>query len=97
MCPRVHGPAFLNRACGLQRLARVRATSRPHARGSVARARRGPADPQRARPLCERARRYAAPQLYVMSTQTPAPPPAPVAALLSPVLWRMETPDRFDM
>lgn len=32
-----------------------------------------------------------------MSTQTPRPPPAPVAAFLSPVLWRMETPDRFDM
>lgn len=24
-------------------------------------------------------------------------PPAPVAALLSPVLWRLNTPDRFDM
>ncbi len=30
----------------------------------------------------------------------PAPcraPPAPVAALLSPVLWRLNVPDRFDM
>jgi hypothetical protein len=32
-----------------------------------------------------------------MSTQTAAPPPVPVAAFLSPVLWRMESPDRFDM
>lgn len=32
-----------------------------------------------------------------MSTQTPRPPPPPVAAFLSPVLWRMENPDRFDM
>lgn len=41
--------------------------------------------------------RYAPPQQYIMSTQTPNPPPAPVAAFLSPVLWRMENPDRFDM
>ena len=32
-----------------------------------------------------------------MSTQTVRPPPLPVAAFLSPVLWRMEAPDRFDM
>lgn len=32
-----------------------------------------------------------------MSTQTPKPPPKPVAAFLSPVLWRMNNPDRFDM
>ena len=24
-------------------------------------------------------------------------PPAPIAALLSPVLWRLNAPDRFDM
>jgi hypothetical protein len=41
--------------------------------------------------------RYAPPQQYVMSIQTPRPPPAPVAAFLSPVLWRMEGPDKFDM
>ncbi|GFH05756.1 thylakoid associated Ser/Thr-protein kinase stt7 [Haematococcus lacustris] len=41
--------------------------------------------------------RYAPPQQYVMSTQTPRPPPAPVAAFLSPILWQMEHPDRFDM
>ncbi|GMH32543.1 hypothetical protein BSKO_00377 [Bryopsis sp. KO-2023] len=41
--------------------------------------------------------RYAPPQNYIMSTQTPKAPPAPVAALLSPVLWQLEQPDRFDM
>jgi hypothetical protein len=41
--------------------------------------------------------RYAPPQQYVMSTQTPRPPPPVIAAFLSPVLWRMENPDRFDM
>ncbi|KAG2452996.1 hypothetical protein HYH02_002333 [Chlamydomonas schloesseri] len=41
--------------------------------------------------------RYAPPQQYIMSTQTPRPPPKPVAAFLSPVLWTMEKPDRFDM
>ena len=29
--------------------------------------------------------------------QTPRPPPKPVAAFLSPILWAMEQPDRFDM
>lgn len=41
--------------------------------------------------------RYAPPQQYIMSTQTASPPPKPVAALLSPVLWAMEGPDKFDM
>ncbi|KAG1678257.1 hypothetical protein FOA52_013877 [Chlamydomonas sp. UWO 241] len=41
--------------------------------------------------------RYAPPQQYIMSTQTAKPPPAAVAGFLSPVLWRMESPDRFDM
>ncbi|PNW87375.1 hypothetical protein CHLRE_02g120250v5 [Chlamydomonas reinhardtii] len=41
--------------------------------------------------------RYAPPQQYIMSTQTPKPPPKPVAAFLSPILWTMEKPDRFDM
>jgi hypothetical protein len=31
-----------------------------------------------------------------MSRQTAEPPPKPVAALLSPVLWQMEHPDNFD-
>ncbi|KAL9253118.1 Serine/threonine-protein kinase STN7, chloroplastic-like protein [Drosera capensis] len=41
--------------------------------------------------------RYAAPEQYIMSTQTPSAPSAPVAALLSPVLWQMNLPDRFDI
>lgn len=38
--------------------------------------------------------RYAPPQQYIMSTSTPRAPPAPVAALLSPVLWRLNSPDK---
>ncbi|CAI5486899.1 unnamed protein product [Closterium sp. Naga37s-1] len=41
--------------------------------------------------------RYAAPEEYIMSTQTPSVPPAPVAAALAPILWQMNHPDRFDM
>lgn len=41
--------------------------------------------------------RYAPPQNYIMSTQTPRAPSAPLAALLSPILWYLEKPDRFDM
>ncbi|KAK9809673.1 hypothetical protein WJX73_003046 [Symbiochloris irregularis] len=41
--------------------------------------------------------RYAPPQQYIMSTSTPRAPPLPVAALLSPVLWKLNCPDRFDM
>jgi len=41
--------------------------------------------------------RYAPPQNYIMSTQTPRAPAAPMAALLSPILWYLEKPDRFDM
>uniref|UniRef100_A0A0C9RX63 non-specific serine/threonine protein kinase n=1 Tax=Wollemia nobilis TaxID=56998 RepID=A0A0C9RX63_9CONI len=41
--------------------------------------------------------RYAAPEQYIMSTQTPSAPPPPVAAALSPVLWQMNVPDRFDI
>lgn len=41
--------------------------------------------------------RYAPPQQYIMPAQTPRPPPTPIAALLSPVLWYMERPDKFDM
>jgi hypothetical protein len=33
--------------------------------------------------------RYAAPEQYIMSTQTPSAPPAPVATALSPVLWQV--------
>lgn len=35
--------------------------------------------------------RYAAPEQYIMSTQTPSAPSAPVAAALSPVLWQVQT------
>ena len=41
--------------------------------------------------------RYAPPEKYIMSTSTPKAPPTPVAALLSPVLWNLNRPDRFDM
>lgn len=41
--------------------------------------------------------RFAAPEQYIMSTQTPTAPPALIALLLSPVLWQLNVPDRFDM
>ncbi|XP_047321463.1 serine/threonine-protein kinase STN7, chloroplastic [Impatiens glandulifera] len=41
--------------------------------------------------------RYAAPEQYIMSTQTPSAPSAPVATVLSPVLWQLNLPDRFDI
>jgi serine/threonine protein kinase len=41
--------------------------------------------------------RYAAPEQYIMSTQTPVAPPVPVALLLSPALWQLNLPDRFDL
>lgn len=41
--------------------------------------------------------RYAAPEQYIMSTQTPSAPSAPVATALSPVLWQLNSPDRFDI
>lgn len=41
--------------------------------------------------------RYAAPEEYIMSTQTAEPPAVPVALLLSPILWQLNLPDRFDM
>ncbi|XP_027362309.1 serine/threonine-protein kinase STN7, chloroplastic isoform X2 [Abrus precatorius] len=41
--------------------------------------------------------RYAAPEQYIMSTQTPSAPSVPVATALSPVLWRLNSPDRFDI
>ncbi len=33
--------------------------------------------------------RYAPPEQYIMSSQTPRAPPTPVAAFLSPVLWQL--------
>eukprot|EP00892_Ulva_mutabilis_P010152 jgi/Ulvmu1/7509/UM037_0053.1 len=41
--------------------------------------------------------RFAPPEQYIMSPLTPRAPPTPVAALLSPVLWRLNQPDRFDV
>ena len=41
--------------------------------------------------------RFAAPEQYIMSTQTPEAPVLPVALALSPVLWQLNLPDRFDM
>jgi serine/threonine protein kinase len=41
--------------------------------------------------------RYAPPEQFIMSAQTPRAPPTPVAALLSPVLWQLNGPDKFDM
>ena len=40
--------------------------------------------------------RYAALEQYIMSTQTPYAPPVAVALLLSPALWQLNLPDRFD-
>ncbi|KAL7136034.1 hypothetical protein ABFS83_10G002600 [Erythranthe nasuta] len=40
---------------------------------------------------------YCPPELYVMPEETPIPPPEPIAAILSPVLWQLNSPDLFDM
>ncbi|KAM6555338.1 hypothetical protein CsatB_002357 [Cannabis sativa] len=40
---------------------------------------------------------YCPPELYVMPEETPSPPPEPIAALLSPFLWQLNSPDLFDM
>lgn len=40
---------------------------------------------------------YCPPELYVMPEETPEPPPEPVAAILSPILWQLNSPDLFDM
>jgi hypothetical protein len=39
--------------------------------------------------------RYCAPERFIMSTSTPNAPPLIVAALLSPVLWSLNRPDRY--
>eukprot|EP00958_Prasinococcus_capsulatus_P006546 scaffold620_cov386-Prasinococcus_capsulatus_cf.AAC.3 len=41
--------------------------------------------------------RYAPPQIYIMSTQTPEAPPTFLAVGLAPILWFLNLPDRFDM
>ncbi|KAF5208235.1 Serine/threonine-protein kinase STN8 protein [Thalictrum thalictroides] len=40
---------------------------------------------------------YCPPELYVLPEETPTPPPEPIAALLSPILWLLNSPDLFDM
>jgi len=40
---------------------------------------------------------YCPPELYVLPEETPNPPPAPVAAALSPFIWQFNSPDLFDM
>lgn len=40
---------------------------------------------------------YCPPELYVLPEETPKPPPEPIAALLSPILWQLNSPDLFDM
>ncbi|KAF8719458.1 hypothetical protein HU200_024178 [Digitaria exilis] len=40
---------------------------------------------------------YCPPELYVLPEETPVPPPAPIAAILSPILWQLNNPDLFDM
>ncbi|KAL1213302.1 Serine/threonine-protein kinase STN8 [Cardamine amara subsp. amara] len=40
---------------------------------------------------------YCPPELYVLPEETPSPPPEPIAALLSPFLWQLNSPDLFDM
>lgn len=32
---------------------------------------------------------YCPPELYVMPEETPSPPPAPIAALFSPIVWQV--------
>eukprot|EP00240_Pyramimonas_obovata_P000541 CAMPEP_0118921504 /NCGR_PEP_ID=MMETSP1169-20130426/754_1 /TAXON_ID=36882 /ORGANISM="Pyramimonas obovata, Strain CCMP722" /LENGTH=538 /DNA_ID=CAMNT_0006862233 /DNA_START=234 /DNA_END=1850 /DNA_ORIENTATION=- len=41
--------------------------------------------------------RYCAPERFIMSTSTPLAPPLVIAALLAPVLWGLNRPDKFDM
>ncbi|XP_010553160.1 PREDICTED: serine/threonine-protein kinase STN8, chloroplastic [Tarenaya hassleriana] len=40
---------------------------------------------------------YCPPELYVLPEETPSPPPEPIAAMLSPLLWQLNCPDLFDM
>ncbi|KAJ0975474.1 hypothetical protein J5N97_017439 [Dioscorea zingiberensis] len=40
---------------------------------------------------------YCPPELYVLPEETPIPPPEPIAAILSPILWQLNSPDLFDM
>ncbi|XP_024525241.1 serine/threonine-protein kinase STN8, chloroplastic [Selaginella moellendorffii] len=40
---------------------------------------------------------YAPPEQYVMPTRTPRLPPDPLCSLISPLIWLLNTPDRFDV
>jgi hypothetical protein len=40
---------------------------------------------------------YAAPEHYVMPTCTPTLPPDPLCSVISPIVWILNTPDRFDL
>ncbi|PKU70285.1 serine/threonine-protein kinase STN8, chloroplastic [Dendrobium catenatum] len=40
---------------------------------------------------------YCPPELFVLPEETPTPPPEPIAAIFSPVLWQLNSPDLFDM
>ncbi|KAK8949942.1 hypothetical protein KSP40_PGU006545 [Platanthera guangdongensis] len=40
---------------------------------------------------------YCPPELFVLPKETPTPPAEPIAAILSPVLWLLNSPDLFDM
>lgn len=40
---------------------------------------------------------FCPPELYVLPEETPIPPPEPIAAVLSPILWQLNSPDLFDM
>ncbi|KAI3994147.1 hypothetical protein MKX01_012404 [Papaver californicum] len=40
---------------------------------------------------------FCPPELYVLPEETPKPPPEPIAALLSPIIWQLNSPDLFDM
>ncbi|KAF5737302.1 Kinase superfamily protein isoform 1 [Tripterygium wilfordii] len=40
---------------------------------------------------------YCPPELYVLPEATPSPPPEPIAAFFSPILWQLNSPDLFDM
>lgn len=37
---------------------------------------------------------YCPPELYVLPEETPEPPPEPIAAILSPILWQVDTSPR---
>ncbi|GAB5358535.1 hypothetical protein AAMO2058_000466700 [Amorphochlora amoebiformis] len=39
---------------------------------------------------------FAPPERYVLPETTPKPPPSPIAALLSPLIWIQHQPDKFD-